>query len=147
MNAREKLMQALGQECVRCGQTDPDILQLDHIMDDGPDDLRRFHGGNTSMYLFYSKDIPHARTKLQILCANCNWKKRAERQRDERKALSRGAFLSILHQPITEPLQRSKIRLLNNEDLEFLLNIIGYWMDALEKEIQRRRDSKGLQKP
>ena len=72
---REQLIQILGGfNCVRCGFTDSRALQIDHI-----------HGNRKEMPLtktgvmdYYIENQYEAKLDLQILCANCNWIKRAE---------------------------------------------------------------------
>ena len=71
---RDKVLELLGNKCIRCGFNDPRALQVDHI-----------HGGGNKKdpsrgVMFYritkgKYDI----TTLQLLCANCNWIKKAER--------------------------------------------------------------------
>lgn len=59
-----------GPKCVRCGETDPDVLQLDHI-----------NGGGTQHRKEIGEPLPHWLRKqgfppgYQVLCANCNTKK------------------------------------------------------------------------
>lgn len=74
---RNKIFDALGAVCIRCGFSDIRALQLDHIKGNGRQDLLN-HGGNQNMYLYYSKHLEDAKKELQVLCANCNWIKRAE---------------------------------------------------------------------
>jgi hypothetical protein len=77
---REKAMAFLGGKCanpnclVPNGYTDKRCLQIDHI--NGVWDEPRLVG--IALY----EDIlenPESRKKYQILCANCNWIKRAEK--------------------------------------------------------------------
>jgi len=66
-----------GPKCVRCGFTDIRALQFDHIDGDG----RKERKNHSVEYLGkYTKHPEDARMKLQVLCANCNWIKRHERQ-------------------------------------------------------------------
>lgn len=72
---KKDLMKVLEQDrCVRCGFTDIRALQFDHIHGDGFKDKR----GSTRRMLDYILHPDEAREKLQLLCANCNWIKRAE---------------------------------------------------------------------
>ncbi len=76
---RARALLALGGKCVRCGFSDPRALQIDHK-----------HGGGTAAR---KKDSRDAQTEVlrgvvrpyQLLCANCNWIKRAERGEYGRK--------------------------------------------------------------
>lgn len=54
------------------GCTDPDVLQIDHVNDDGAIE-RKQSGGNDKIYRNVLADTEG---RYQILCANCNWKKR-----------------------------------------------------------------------
>lgn len=74
---RNNLFQILGDKC-SCGFDDKRALQFDHINENGLKDLKRFGNKNAMLY-YYSKHPEEAREKLQILCANCNWIKRAEK--------------------------------------------------------------------
>lgn len=70
-NVRISLLRILGNECVLCGYNTNDLaLQIDHINGNGSDE-RRIHG-NTMMYKKYICNPELAKSKLQILCANCN---------------------------------------------------------------------------
>lgn len=80
MKARTELVTILGSKCVICAIDDPEMLHLDHIYDDGQIDLEKF-GSGTSMYLYYLKHQDEAKAKLQVLCANHNWKKRYSKEK------------------------------------------------------------------
>lgn len=70
---RKTVIEMYGGKCVRCGESDYRCLQLDHIHGGGIKELRSY-GGTISVYL---KALKHPE-KYQLLCANCNWKKRYE---------------------------------------------------------------------
>jgi hypothetical protein len=53
---------------------DLDILQIDHINNDGSDDRKNFNG--LTWYRWIINNPKKARNKLQIICANAQWKKR-----------------------------------------------------------------------
>lgn len=74
---RDELLSILGRACVRCGFDDKRALQFDHIHGGGGKDAIR-HGGTLRMYRYYCARPDTARERLQTLCANCNWIKRAE---------------------------------------------------------------------
>lgn len=70
---RMKAIEYLGGKCVNCGESDWRCLQFDHING----------GGNrekiTGKYSEVFRDILSGkRPDIQLLCANCNWKKRYE---------------------------------------------------------------------
>lgn len=70
------LIEKLGNKCVNCGNTDVRVLQLDHIRNDGFREKKR--GYNDTELRKMIKD-DYVKYKLQLLCANCNWIKRFER--------------------------------------------------------------------
>lgn len=63
---------ALGDKCVMCGIADPRVLQIDHI--NGGGNKERKLGGHK----YRQKILAHLED-YQILCANCNWIKKFER--------------------------------------------------------------------
>jgi len=73
--------------CVKCGFDDIDCLCLDHIDDNGAEDRRKRRVSSRTttgvdMYTAVKRDgFPDG---YQVLCANCNMKKEAERKRAER---------------------------------------------------------------
>lgn len=75
---KQELLNKLGGKCVNCGESDYDVLQFDHIEDNGRLD-RVKRGVINSGREFYKKMLLLSNVKeiLQILCANCNWKKRS----------------------------------------------------------------------
>jgi len=81
---KNKVFGLLGHVCSRCGFEDKRALQIDHIEGGGTKDLKQV--GNRLVYL---KLVLEAGTKkYQILCANCNWIKRHERdEQPKRKKL------------------------------------------------------------
>jgi hypothetical protein len=68
-STKDKLFDILGRQCSICGFNDIRALQIDHI-----------NGGGVKQGRSYYKHIndPDIKLKLQVLCANCNWIKRAE---------------------------------------------------------------------
>lgn len=77
---REHALSFLGGECVRCGFTDPRALQIDHVNGGGTREHRTI--GNSAVY----RKVLAGEPGYQLLCANCNWIKRAEN--DENYSLS-----------------------------------------------------------
>jgi hypothetical protein len=67
---RLKLLEILGNKCVRCSQTDPRVLQFDHI--DGDGKIERRNRSRLQIVRYYLKHIEEAKKKLQILCPTCN---------------------------------------------------------------------------
>jgi hypothetical protein len=72
----ERLLKLLGNKCVICGYSDPRALHIDHISGGGRKELSK---GNEAMYRYYLEHLDEAKTRLQVLCANCNFIKRYER--------------------------------------------------------------------
>jgi 5-methylcytosine-specific restriction endonuclease McrA len=75
--------------CARCGETDPDVLVLDHINDDGAEQRKKLNiasrdsnggaiRGQRSYEAYKKSGYPDG---LQILCANCNTKKQLIKNR------------------------------------------------------------------
>lgn len=73
---RQKVIAALGGECVWCGFSDPRALQIDHV-NDGGSQIRR---DGQSWSQFYREILEGTHDQpVQLLCANCNWIKRYKR--------------------------------------------------------------------
>ena len=73
---RLQLFNIIGMNCIRCGYSKIEALQLDHINSDGREDRNRFSA--TKFLKYYISNPQEARNKLQTLCANCNYLKRYE---------------------------------------------------------------------
>ena len=76
---REALFHILGHTCYTCGEFDKRCLQFDHINGNGHKDKRRFYDC-TDMFRYYGQHPEEAKEILQVLCSNCNWKKRYEKE-------------------------------------------------------------------
>ena len=70
------MIEALGGCCQKCGFTDDRALQVDHVHGDGANDVLRY--GGATFYNAVIRSTFHKEGKYQLLCANCNWIKRAE---------------------------------------------------------------------
>ena len=67
----------LGGKCKRCGFDDDDrALQIDHINGGGNAEIKNMKGNYQKVVL---QSILNSENKYQLLCANCNWIKRFER--------------------------------------------------------------------
>jgi len=76
---KAKLMSLLGGAfCKKCGFTDIRALQYDHILGNGRKDKLKFKNHMDTFTTYYITHPEEAKKGLQILCANCNWIKRAE---------------------------------------------------------------------
>lgn len=74
---RKEALQHLGNKCVRCGNTDPRVLQIDHVNGGGTSQRRT---PSWNVYAELRKILDTIPGKIyQLLCANCNLIKKAER--------------------------------------------------------------------
>lgn len=70
---RDKIFVLLGHSCTRCGFDDKRALQVDHIAGGGNAEKRKLKGNG-----MVDRRVLQHPEDYQILCANCNWIKRAE---------------------------------------------------------------------
>lgn len=68
-----KAYQVLGGCCAMCGETDPTVLEFDHISGNGRLHVRE-RGGSTN-HDWVLKHQEEAKETLQLLCANCHARK------------------------------------------------------------------------
>lgn len=80
---RNDLLRIMGNRCVRCDFDDPRALQIDHVYGGGTYDRKTQQ--NSSRRAFDKKIEEFKRGELQLLCANCNWIKRAENNETRKK--------------------------------------------------------------
>ena len=71
---RRDVLTLLGGICVRCGEGDWHCLQIDHIDGGGNKEIKKI--GTAGIH---RKIVGGDRKKYQLLCANCNQKKRYEK--------------------------------------------------------------------
>ncbi len=72
---RDMIAEALGGwRCVTCGNTDRDLLTFDHVNGGGEAERKKM-GGQFPAINYYYMHLDEARRKLQVLCANCNWRR------------------------------------------------------------------------
>lgn len=74
---RKSVVECLGGCCQKCGFNDIRALQIDHINGGGSKERKtiRFSG---SFHVNVMRSFLNKENKYQLLCANCNWIKRAE---------------------------------------------------------------------
>lgn len=63
-----------GYRCMHCGITDPDVLSIDHMDNDGAEHRRQLGNNSTYRLLTWLRDNGYP-PNYQPLCRNCNWKK------------------------------------------------------------------------
>jgi hypothetical protein len=73
-SSKDEAFELLGNKCTKCGWTDRRALQIDHIEAIGDAKRRELNHRGRILY----REVKADPTKYQILCANCNWIKRAE---------------------------------------------------------------------
>ena len=83
---RIRIIALLGGKCVRCGETDWRCLQIDHINGGGRRAEAQTHH-HSSAYMRIIKRLKQVKnpSPYQILCANCNWKKKYEKDENARR--------------------------------------------------------------
>jgi hypothetical protein len=75
---RQELLDRHGGKCVECGNDDPDILQVDHVFNDGAFERAQFPNRDEyTMHLIRYADSG----RYKLLCANCNTKKEVIRRK------------------------------------------------------------------
>lgn len=70
---RKEAIEKLGGKCIKCAFQDARALQIDHINGGGAVELL-----NTDPLAYLEAVLLDNTCKYQLLCANCNWIKRAE---------------------------------------------------------------------
>ena len=80
---RQIFFDILGSECKTCGFKDKRALQIDHLHNDGAVQRKKY-GGSLNEYRHYLKHQDEIPIQFQILCANCNWIKRADLEQSKR---------------------------------------------------------------
>lgn len=85
---KEKILNHFGNKCNRCGFNDVRALQIDHVDGGGQKEFRSKGGIH-----YLNGVIKELSTgKYQLLCANCNWIKRAESEIEQ--PVGRQVFVS-----------------------------------------------------
>ena len=70
----------LGNKCKRCSFSDIRALQIDHVNDDADYSVIK------NRISLFKEILDDTANRFQILCANCNWIKRVENQREGHKS-------------------------------------------------------------
>lgn len=69
------ILEVLGNICVNCNESDSDVIEIDHINDDGYKFRTSSNKANPPDIGEYLKGESEFKSKYQLLCANCNRKK------------------------------------------------------------------------
>lgn len=70
---RNQVLDLLGRKCNTCGLEDEEVLQIDHVFGGGCKEVKTC---GSNKYIFYLKKLREGSHDYQMLCANCNWRKR-----------------------------------------------------------------------
>ncbi len=119
---RKELLSKLGEKCIKCGEQDTKILQIDHILGQGYIE-KEFFKNRQKMFEQYLKEFKLESEYLQVLCFNCNVKKRHRyrESKDRPNAKDFAAFTKVspedvvemLHNyPQTRPLWERQVRMI-----------------------------------
>lgn len=79
---RLEFIAAAGGKCVCCGESDPIVLDFDHINDDGAEHRKKTKRTNV-VNIFSKKGLDTS--VFQLLCKNCNWRKEYNRRQDAKR--------------------------------------------------------------
>lgn len=86
---RREALENYGGSCARCGEKDPHFLVLDHIADNGTAHRKSIPGGNGGNAFYRKLRVLGYPAGLQVLCANCNWRKERARRKQKSEAQRR----------------------------------------------------------
>lgn len=79
---RKEVLELMGGKCIRCGFSDIRTLQIDHVNGGGVKEKKKF---TAITYLKkVIKSFNEGKNEYQLLCANCNWIKKSERDETNR---------------------------------------------------------------
>lgn len=85
-NDRKLLIRLLGNKCHNCNESDKSVLHIDHILGHGYLEKEYFKT-KVEMYRWYIENFDFEFDYLQVLCFNCNIKKRIK-NKETRNRLS-----------------------------------------------------------
>lgn len=66
---RKLVVEHYGGRCANCEESRPEVLDIDHINNDGPNHKSSEYKGTLSAWIL-KNNFP---TDFQLLCRNCNW--------------------------------------------------------------------------
>lgn len=67
---RKAVWEHYGAQCSWCGEDDSNVLEMDHINNDGKEHRKRIGEGASALYAFVVRN--HFPDGFQLLCTNCN---------------------------------------------------------------------------
>lgn len=70
---RYLVFDAYDNKCAYCGMDDRDVLVIDHVYDNGSEERKRYKSSYSFLKHIRDTNFPK---EYQLLCQNCNWKKR-----------------------------------------------------------------------
>lgn len=81
IDLRKRIFQKYGDKCLHCGFDDVRALQIDHVNGGGLKEFREKYqtGMSRSRRKYYKAVLEDTAGRYQLLCANCNWIKKHER--------------------------------------------------------------------
>ena len=83
---RMMLLEILGGKCVRCGESDWRCLQIDHVKGNGFRERKTAKSKGMNYTLQLLRRVQEGKgSQYQLLCANCNFRKRYENHEWRRK--------------------------------------------------------------
>jgi hypothetical protein len=85
LNNRLKLLNYFGGKCERCGFSDYRALQIDHVYGNGAKEKSFYKLWKDP--LKYLEKIKLNRSEYQLLCSNCNWIKKYERDENAKERI------------------------------------------------------------
>lgn len=109
---RNEIIQTLGFKCKDCGFDDIRALQIDHVYGGGRKEYRTAGRNNSKYYKQILEKIKSGSDEYQLLCSNCNWIKRYEKNEDSHSAEIIGVasgYFNPLHIGHIEYLNKSRI--------------------------------------
>lgn len=76
-----EMITAYGGKCLHCGESDPIVLSIDHIFNDGHVDKKAGIEGGFKLYQKL-KRLNWPKDRYQLLCFNCNYRKEHVRRKN-----------------------------------------------------------------